>query len=334
VAVTAKPIRRLSTLEPSDKSKSTGTTMLPPFNPSQPSSGLLTLPIAPSSTHVIQKLSLSKLQPSPFQARKNRPERRIQEISTSLAKDGQLEPITVYPGKDENEGYYIVSGVTRYLAAQALKWETIDARVDQLLKDEDPLTILKASHLHNDTSPETDLDHAMVVNELTEKGYQQNDIALALGYKTTRDIRRLKTFHTLPQSILDLASANPERISSKFAEILRQAVDELGEEQATELTNELIEQNHSARQLQRRIAIEKRKKERDQGVQTRAKKETHMSVNFANAKVGHLTVFALPNNKETKRVQFLADLPVEVADRLAEQLEHLAGSLKDMSAEE
>jgi ParB-like chromosome segregation protein Spo0J len=111
----------------------------------------------------LRKISLTCLAPSPFNARSLRTEARVAGIAQSLAEDGQREPITVYPGAGEQAGkYLIVSGVTRYLAALSLGWETLEAREDATLDPANALLLVRASHLHNDTHRETELDHAYV----------------------------------------------------------------------------------------------------------------------------------------------------------------------------
>ncbi|MDR2688582.1 MAG: hypothetical protein LBB76_02340, partial [Azoarcus sp.] len=77
--------------------------------------------------------------------------------------------------------YLILSGVTRYLAAQFLGWETLDVR-ETLDFADSPLAVVKASRLHNDTQRETELDHAILARTLQEAGHTAAEIAKALGY--------------------------------------------------------------------------------------------------------------------------------------------------------
>jgi uncharacterized ParB-like nuclease family protein len=107
----------------------------------------------------IRQIPLAQLVPSPYNVRSVRTEARIAALAQSLAEDGQKEPITVYLGNDGES--LILSGVTRYLAAQSLGWEMLDARVVVLGSASSPLAVVKASRLHNDTQRETDLDHAL-----------------------------------------------------------------------------------------------------------------------------------------------------------------------------
>ncbi|MDR2688361.1 MAG: ParB N-terminal domain-containing protein [Azoarcus sp.] len=117
----------------------------------------------------ILKIPLAQLVPSPFNVRSVRTEARIEELARSLEAEGQREPITVYSGTKEDGGkHWIISGVTRYLAASRLGWETLDARVDVTFDSADALTLVKASRLHNDTHQETDLDRAFVAKMCTK----------------------------------------------------------------------------------------------------------------------------------------------------------------------
>jgi ParB family chromosome partitioning protein len=84
----------------------------------------------------IRQIPLAQLVPSPYNVRSVRPDERIAALAQSLAEDGQKEPITVYFGNDGK--YLILSGVTRYLAAQSLGWETLDARAVVLGESQPP----------------------------------------------------------------------------------------------------------------------------------------------------------------------------------------------------
>jgi ParB/RepB/Spo0J family partition protein len=306
---------------------------LPTFSSSRPTSGLLDSTKATSSKNIVQAIKLGLLRPSPYNARKFRSESRIEEISSSLAIDGQREPITVYPGQGSDEGYYLIlSGVTRFLAATALKWDTLSARIDDSFRTDDALALLRASHLHNDSSPETDLDHAVIMEELSRYGYVAEEIAKALGYNSKRKVFRLKHFSRLPPQIYDLASANPEKIYSNIAEALTKAVEELGEDMATELANEMLSKNFGLQQLQHRIETEMRKRDRNQGIKTRARKEMDIPVRLGNVKVGHFSVLSIPLSKN-KRVQFVAELPEKLAEVFAERAESLMSELRSMSEE-
>jgi ParB/RepB/Spo0J family partition protein len=280
----------------------------------------------------IQQLPLAKLRPSPFNVRRFRSQARILEISESLKTDGQQEPLRVYPGQGEDAGFYmIVSGVTRYQAALALAWPTLDARVDATLDPADIVELVKVSHLHNDSAQETDLDHAVIANELTDRGVTAQRIAVALGYNSPRKVFRLKTFYELPRSIFDLATQYPHRITAVIAETLRNAVEQVGEETALALARECAEENLGKDRLGRRVGVESRKQERNDGQQARAPREISVPVSYGRHRVGRFSVQAIPNSSE-KRVQFSASLPAEVADELSRNLDAIIQRLKEQGS--
>jgi len=329
-----KPLRTMSGLVAAGKIETAKppeqVSRLPSFSTAQPSSGLLSQTTSSPSPNVIHKLKLSELRPSPYNSRRIRPEDRIRDIAASLGIDGQREPLTVYRGDGEDAGYYlIVSGVTRYLAALSLRWDTLDARIDDSLKHEDVLAVLKASHLHNDSSPESDLDFSLVIDDLSQKGISIDAIALALGYNR-REVYRLKKFQTLPNVLYDIASAHPRKFSGTVAEEFAKAVSEIGENVAVELANEFVTKDYGLPKLRSAIKCEKRKLERNRGVQTRAKKEINIPVSYGNSKVGHLSVLSIPNTT-MKRIQLTADLPESVAEFFAERVETLTTELKGMA---
>jgi ParB/RepB/Spo0J family partition protein len=309
---------------------------LPSFKVPQPSSGLISSGSTEVSSYLIQKIPLSKLRPSPYNARKFRTQERIQEIIDSLKTDGQREPITVYPGHGDNDGFYmIISGITRCQAARALRWDTLDARIDKSFNPDDVLSLVRLSHLHNDALPETDIDHAEVFRELTEQGISTDSIAQALGHKTPRKVHRLKHFHKLPKPIFELASSHPQKFYDYIAEELSKAsaADALGEEIAFELALECLSQDYGLPKLKKRIEAEKKKLERNQGKHARAKKEINIPVSYGETKVGHFSVLSIPNS-DRKRVQLTVDLPDNAADLLSEKLENLANELKSLGKNE
>jgi ParB/RepB/Spo0J family partition protein len=277
----------------------------------------------------VRKLPLARLRPSPFNVRRFRTEARVREVGESLMADGQQEPIRVYPGQDGDAGFYmIVSGVTRYQAALALGWETLDARVDTALDPADIVALVRISHLHNDSARETDLDHAVIARELAGRGVPAAEIAAALGYSSSRKVFRLKTFHELPTAVFDVAAQYPHRISAVIAEALRNAAERVGEETALALARECVAENLSRDGLNRRVGAEIRKRERSGAG---AREEINRTVSYGRRKIGRFRVQNLPN-ASGKRVHFSASLPADVADEFSRNMDALIRALQEKSA--
>ncbi|MDR2165093.1 MAG: ParB N-terminal domain-containing protein [Zoogloeaceae bacterium] len=249
-----------------------------------------------------RKIPLESLVPSPFNVRNIRTKARIAEVAQSLAADGQREAITVYPGRDADaEKYLIVSGVTRYLAAKSLGWETLTAQVDANLDPGNALALVRASRTHNDTVRETDLDHACMARKLREAGYGQEGIVAALG-RPKRYVDRLQVFFGLPPSILELGKMWPEKFSARLAEFMRKAVETIGSAKAQFLLERTFAENLSLRELERLIRAEERRQRRD------AQEITHaLEICVEGKKVGALGVWETPEKQCELRFSVLLD---------------------------
>ncbi len=72
------------------------------------------------------EIAIDRVQPNPYQPRKDFSEERIQELAESIRAEGLLQPIIVRPSKD---GYEIVAGERRWRACRTLRIRRIPARV-------------------------------------------------------------------------------------------------------------------------------------------------------------------------------------------------------------
>jgi len=280
----------------------------------------------PVLSAAVQKIPLELLVPSPYNSRRFRTQERIQEIAQSLSAHGQREALCVYPGEGEQQGkYVIVSGVTRLLAAKALGWSTLDAIADPRLNANDPLLLVRMSRVHNDASAETDMDHAAVAEGLAENGCSQDEIMAAMGLNSPRKLFKLRAFGELPQAILDIAARYPEKVSARFAEILKNAVSTLGEGKATLLAGELVAENLSEEKLVRRVRAELRK---IANTSVRRVKERATLIHSGSAKVGDLRVMRHPNS-DKRKVQLEVHLPEDAARNFFIELENLVQRMKE-----
>jgi ParB family chromosome partitioning protein len=261
----------------------------------------------------IQQMPLEQLLPSPYNVRSVRPDERIAALAQSLAEDGQKEPITVYLGNDGK--YLILSGVTRYLAAQSLGWETLDVRVVTLGFADSPLAVVKASRLHNDTQRETELDHAFIVRTLREQNFTWKEISKALGYASERNVSRLNAFFKLPESILAFGTTKPEKFSASGAELLVRAVAAVGEEKTLALL-ERVSAEHPVSEIERRIRMMLAR-----GKQRSVRRAYTRKVFHDGEEVGTFSVSNLPDRK--KKVLLAVTVDEHLEERLSERLTRL-----------
>ena len=285
------------------------------------------------STNGSFKVSIGQLKASPFNVRNIRTDERIQEIGTSLLADGQREPITVYPGLGEDNGQYlIVSGVTRHLAAKAIGWTELEARIDTKIDSSDPLSIVRISHLHNDAAPETDIDHAIVAKQLKDKKFSMAQIAAALSYKSERHASRLMAFFDLPSSLLELGKRAPSKFTAHFAEAFRSAVNEIGEGAALVILEQTIKDDLSLKNIEQLVAAEKRRKARGDKSRKRSTRDFKQPVIAGGKEVGSMSVLQM--SPTHKKVQLSAVVDSNVAALLSERLESLIKSFAEETSGE
>ncbi len=79
-----------------------------------------------SDANVVRDLPLSDIRPNIFQPRKHFDENALQELSLSLQKHGQLQPIVVI---EKDDGYMIIAGERRFRAAKMAGMDRIKAVV-------------------------------------------------------------------------------------------------------------------------------------------------------------------------------------------------------------
>ena len=81
-------------------------------------------------------IELTKLRPSPDQPRKRFNEETIKELAMSIEQHGLIQPISVVPDPESQDGFVIVAGERRYRAHQHLQKPTITAIITKSNSDE------------------------------------------------------------------------------------------------------------------------------------------------------------------------------------------------------
>lgn len=277
-------------------------------------------------------IPLSRLKIHPFNSRAQRTQARIEEVKDMLeAENNQREPITVVPGRKADDlGYfYILSGQTRYHAANLAGWTALKAQVNTDIDPDDHLAFFAASIEHNTSIPETDWDLATRAKALIDEGVDPSAVQKAVR-RDSRGLRRLIAVTELPESILALVREHPAKLTAHFCEMLKSAIDEIGKDETTTLAKDVVAKDHSQRTLQDIIDIYKRKKARSGEKATRARKELMRPVVVGDgSKVGEFKV--MQSRKVGNHVLILnADLPDHLAEiakaRIADLLENLANT--------
>lgn len=269
-------------------------------------------------------IPLSRLRPSSFNVRKIRTQSRIDEVAESLRKNNQREPITVYPGSGVNEGFYMmISGATRFAAALQLGWTELEAQIDESLSEDDPLGLVRVSHIHNDSAKETDYDHAVTSRELLEAGFTQIQVAESLGYKGNRQIARFNAYFELPESLLDTGKENPAKFTAHVAEIISKAAKALGEETALSLFKHFQSDLEMSRaELELSVQAATRKASRAiKPTRNRSSRSATFEIVTASGRAGEMKVLKVGDSD--KRIQIDAKFDAAMADEIAKKIQNL-----------
>ena len=217
-------------------------------------------------------ISISDLAPNKFQPRKYFDEKKIDELSQSIKKNGLIQPIAVRSLK--NGGYEIIAGERRWLAAQKAGLHDV------------PVIVLNL----NDTQS---LELAIIENIQRE---DLNTIEEAKGYE-----RLMKEFKYDHEKLSNFMGKSRSHISNTLRlltlpEDVIKLVDEgkltagqvrpfVGRFNATELALSIIKERLSARSIENLVKREKEKEEE----KLRPRKKTDVNILLAQRKIEEST---------------------------------------------
>lgn len=188
----------------------------------------------------IAEIPLNKIEPNPFQPRKDFDQHAINELHLSILEHGIIQPITVRKlGFDQ---YQIISGERRWRASHLAELETIPAYI-KVANDEEMLEIALIENIHRENL---------------------NPIEIAISYKRLLDECQLtheelsckvgKNRSTITNFIRLLKLPTTIQLSLKENEITighaRALINAGNEEQQLELFNLITSKNLSVRQLE------------------------------------------------------------------------------------
>jgi len=173
----------------------------------------------------LQRISLSRIRPNPFQPRREFPEAELAELRASLQASGLLQPVVVRPAGDSFE---LISGERRFRAATQLGWREIPA----LVRDADEQTMLTLALIENLQRADLNVvDEARGYHRLHEEfalTHQQIAEAVGKDRSTVTNLLRLLSLPAQVQQFLEhgaltmgharaLLGVNDPRASSRLA---------------------------------------------------------------------------------------------------------------------
>jgi len=164
-----------------------------------------------NSTPTTQQIPVEKIQPSPFQARKNFDPETLKIFAQSLKDHGLINPINVRPVADH---YELVAGERRWRAAKLLGWPNIRAQVDPVDDQEAAQRILVENVQREDLSA---MEQAQGYKRLSDPPFSltQAQIAAKVGKS-----------QALVNAYLDVAKLKPE-VQQIISQLINLAVTHL-----------------------------------------------------------------------------------------------------------
>ena len=194
----------------------------------------------------IVKVNLDELRSNPYQPRQNFDEEALQELAVSIKEHGVFQPIII---KKSIKGYEIIAGERRVKASKIAGLKEIPAIVRNFTDSEMmEIALLENLQRENLNSIEEALAYK---NLLTNLNLTQEKLAERLG-KSRSHITNMIGLLTLPEEVQNLISE--KKISMGHARVLSKLEDK---HQIKELTDRIISEGLSVRQIEDLTSSEK-----------------------------------------------------------------------------
>jgi ParB family chromosome partitioning protein len=183
---------------------------------------------SPPRMRDLQSIAVDKIDANPANPRLHFPEEEIERLTESIAKEGILVPVVVYP---ENDGYRLIDGERRWRCARDLGLETIPAVITD---PPDPReNLVRMFNIHMVREPWRDMPTAWALEKLIAKTGVTNDRELSdITGLSTEVIKRLRHALELPDEYQDYIDKGTIPLNF-FWELKRNVIDPLGKRRPT-----------------------------------------------------------------------------------------------------
>lgn len=265
--------------------------------------------------YVVRALPISMVKDHPRNARQVYDQARIDEMATTIARDGQRVPAVVMPDPETPGGYLLIEGRYRKRALISLGRTTILASIVEPLSD---LEAYRLSLLLNEErNDQTILDNALSWKTMLEDGtYRgQDHIAEHLNIKQGTVSKTLAVLD-LPPRVLNIIRTRPASFGIRIAQEMRQLSKLVDEAALESIAEQVIAEKFSVRDLERmreRKAHEPLTRERSRAY----------PLQWGNARLGSIREFEdgrlkidLSNAPETLRANIVSAVKKALADTL------------------
>lgn len=206
------------------------------------------------STEKVLALDINRVEPNPFQPRRDISEDKIDELAQSIKSCGLIQPVIV---RRVDNGYQLVVGERRLRACKKLGWEKISATI-KLLSDNEMATIALIENLQRENL--NYFEEAVGYTALMEKlKITQEVLANRLGKSQSTIANKIRLLK-LSEEVRQLVTRN--NLSERHARALLKIESE---DLQKKTIHEISESNLTVKQAEKNI-------ERITGKETRPKK--------------------------------------------------------------
>ena len=185
------------------------------------------------------KLAISKLSRNPYQPRQIFNERKLEELSNSIKKNGIIQPIAVRVNKSDQNKYEIVAGERRWLAAQKAGLNEVPVTILDLSDVESLEVAIVENIQRDDLNP---IEEARAYKRLFDEFKYDHESISKLMSKSRSHISNTLRLLTLPKDVIGMIEEGS--LSSGQARPL------IGMANATIIAEEIISKNYSARKVE------------------------------------------------------------------------------------
>ncbi len=245
--------------------------------------------------------AIADLSRNPYQPRQSFNEEKLNELASSIKKNGIIQPIAVRPSKSNSEKYEIVAGERRWLAAQRAGLHQIPITILDLSDVESLEVAIVENIQRDDLNP---IEEAKGYKRLNEEFKYDHESISKLMSKSRSHISNTLRLLTLPSDVV--AMLEEGTLTSGQARPL------IGISNASSIAEEIVSKNYSARKVEYIVRNKKGgklEKTIDTNIlktQERLEKILGLKVNIINKKnnSGKITI----EYKDLDQFQLVSDL--------------------------
>ena len=250
----------------------------------------------------INKVAIGDLSRNPYQPRESFNQAKLDELAKSIEKNGIIQPIAVRLNKSEAGKYEIVAGERRWLAAQKAGLHHIPVNVLNLSDVESLEVAIVENIQRDDLNP---IEEARGYKRLSEEFNYDHENISKLMSKSRSHVSNTLRLLTLPNDIISMLEEGT--LTSGQARPL------IGLINASEIAEEIVAKNYSARKVEYLVKSKKENKLKDKAydadilkAQNRIEKILGLKVNIVNKKnnSGKITV----EYKSLEQFELISDL--------------------------